>query len=81
MRTTLTLDEDVRGQLERRMRQTGKSFKDTVNETLRRGLAAQSAVKASKRFSGKTFPIEPQPGLNFDRVNELIEQIDGPWHR
>jgi len=30
-RTTITLDEDVRANLEADMRESGKSFKETVN--------------------------------------------------
>ncbi len=39
MRTTLTLDDDVAVQLEKRRKQSGQTWKAVVNETLRRGLA------------------------------------------
>jgi hypothetical protein len=38
MRTTLTIDPDVRLLLERRMSERGLSFKEAVNEALRDGL-------------------------------------------
>jgi hypothetical protein len=38
MRTTLTIDSDVRLLLERRMRERGLTFKDAVNGALREGL-------------------------------------------
>jgi len=38
MRTTLTLDDDVAMALHERARRTGRSFKDVVNEAVRRGL-------------------------------------------
>ena len=39
MRTTLTLDDDLFMALNERARSTGRSFKEVVNEVLRRGLA------------------------------------------
>jgi hypothetical protein len=39
MRTTITLDEDTRLLIERKMRERGLSFKDAVNEAIRAGLA------------------------------------------
>jgi predicted transcriptional regulator len=38
MRTTLTLDDDVAARLERLRRARGQSLRDTINDTLRRGL-------------------------------------------
>ncbi len=39
MRTTLTLDDDLFMALNERARATGRSFKEVVNEAVRRGLA------------------------------------------
>lgn len=39
MRTTLTLDDDLFMALNERARTTGRSFKDVVNEILRKGLS------------------------------------------
>ena len=38
MRTTLTLDDDLFMALNERARESGRSFKEVVNEALRRGL-------------------------------------------
>ena len=39
MRTTVTLDDDLAVQLERRRAERGVSFKEALNEAVRRGLA------------------------------------------
>ena len=39
MRTTLTLDDDLFMALSERARATGRTFKEVVNEAVRRGLA------------------------------------------
>jgi hypothetical protein len=54
MRTTLTIDPDVRLLLERRMRERGQGLKEAVNEALRRGL---STGEPSAPFSTPTFDM------------------------
>ena len=65
MRTTITLDEDVARDLEDRMRQTGASFKQTVNELLRVGLLETSRRKVPQPFivSARPMGLRPQPVL------------------
>lgn len=43
MRSTITLEPDVRTLVERRMRERDESFKTVVNEALRAGLAGGAA--------------------------------------
>jgi hypothetical protein len=81
VRTTLTLDEDVRAKLEAEMRKSGRSFKETVNETLRIGLNARRAAKPAKPFQIYARDLHARPGLNFDNIGELLEQIEGPFHK
>jgi hypothetical protein len=80
-RTTITLDEDVLAKLKAEMRKTGKSFKETVNETLRSGLFTQTKVDASKPFVIHAKDMKLKPGYNLDKVWELIDEIEGPYHR
>ncbi len=80
-RTTITLDEDVRAKLEAEMRKSGKSFKETVNETLRSGLFARQKASASKPFKVRPKAMGLKPGYSYDKVWELIEQIEGPDYK
>ncbi len=77
MRTTITLDEDVAKMLEKKVRRTGISFKQVVNETLRLGLCA------AKQPPRKPFVVKPlNLGLPpFEKVEELLEYLEGPEHR
>jgi len=81
VRTTLTLDDDVRAKLEAEMRRTGRSFKETVNETLRLGLTARREAKPAKRFEIYARDLGVRPGFNFDNIEELLDQLDGPMRR
>jgi len=78
-RTTLTLEADVVAKLKEQMRQNGASLKQTVNEALRRGLCAPS--EARKPFKVRARPLGLRPGLSYDSISSLLEEIEGPWHR
>jgi hypothetical protein len=72
----------VAAKLKAEARRGGHSFRDVVNETLRRGLLAKQSPVA-----GDIFRIEPRdlgdlkPGVALDNVSDLIEQVEGPLHR
>ena len=82
MRTTLTLDDDIAAKLEAEARRSGLSFKETVNTILRIGLAARRG-----RLPRQPYKVEPLPlelidkNLNFDNIEELFDQLDGPARR
>ena len=77
MRTTLTLDDDVASLLSKEARKSGEPFKQIVNRFLRLGLMA------SKQPARKRFVVKPvKLGLpHFEKVEELLEYLEGPDHR
>ena len=75
MRTTLTLDDDLAGILQRRSRKLGKSFKEIVNTTLRQGLTADF------KSTNHTVTVRPHdfgasPGIDLDRLNQLADELE-----
>ncbi len=80
MRTTLSLDDDVARLLNKESRKSGASFKEVVNHFLRLGLMA-SKRPARKPFVIKPWNLGPPSGLNFDNIGELLEALEGPYHR
>ena len=81
MRTTVTLDDDVIAKIKAKMQKTGASFKDVVNEMLRTGLVVSEKAAKQKPFKVNARPLGLRPGLNYDSTSELLEQIEGPWHK
>lgn len=77
MRTTLTLDPDVARALERIRKQHGVSFKQAVNQTLRRGLEAGKRTPARrKRFVTRTAD-HGRPLLgSFDDIAAVLAHLD-----
>lgn len=81
VRTTITLDDDVKAKLDQEARKNGKSFKEAVNYYLRLGLNAPRRTKPAKPFVVRARPLGLPPGLSYDNVEELIEQLEGPLHK
>jgi hypothetical protein len=81
VRTTLTLDDDVDAKLRAEARRTGQPLKSVINEALR------SSLQRNARGTSKPFKVKAKdfgalkPGVSLDNIGELIEALEGPWHR
>jgi hypothetical protein len=77
VRTTLTLDDDVAALLNKEVGKSGQPFKQVVNRVLRLGLTATTKPVR------KPFVVKPMKlGLpHFEKVEELLEFLEGPDHR
>ncbi len=77
MRTTLTIDDDVAIELERLRRERERSFKDVVNDALRRGLREMRArPKRRKPFRTTTYDMGPFL-VSIDNVAEALAHAEG----
>ena len=82
MRTTLTLDDDVAARLQAEARRSGRPFKTVVNEHLRTALAQRKAVKALPPFRVEPRAMGgPMPGLSYDNVGALLDEVEGARQR
>ena len=75
MRTTLTLDDDLGTALKEQARRTDQSFKQVVNDTLRRGLSpvlpeAEPTYKVRPHSSGF------RPGVDPLRLNQISDSLE-----
>jgi len=82
MRTTLTLDEDVAAKLRAEVRRSGRSFRDVVNDVIRRGLMNRQPAAPPGPFRVVARDLgDLQPGYDLDNIGDLIERIEGPLYR
>jgi predicted transcriptional regulator len=82
VRTTLTLDDDVAAKLKSLARRTGRAFREVVNDTLRRGMAATPLPRGREPFKVETRDLgQRRHGLGLDNIGELLDQVEGPLHR
>jgi hypothetical protein len=78
MRTTLTLDDDVAARLQAEARRSGRPFRTVVNEHLRASLARQKTLRTSPPFLVKPRSLGgPAPGVSYDNIGSLLEEIEG----
>jgi hypothetical protein len=78
VRTTLTIDDDVAEALRERAHRNRRSFKETVNEALRAGLASAGAGRGRNRV----YRLKPaslggvRPGFNLDKALALSDDLE-----
>lgn len=73
MRSTVTLDPDVDQQLRARMRERGTGFKETLNETLRRGLREDSAPLP---YQPPRFRSGVHSAVNLDKALDVVAELE-----
>jgi hypothetical protein len=81
VRTTLTIDDDIAALVEQEQRRTGDSFKGTVNRLLRRGLTVEEKDAGRAPFVVTPLYMGLHPGQNYDNIEALLEELEGPYHR
>ena len=77
MRTTLTLDDDLAARLKERAGRQNISFKQAVNDAIRRGLMKPDRIAESRPpFRVRTFTSDFQPGVDPLRLNQLVDDLE-----
>jgi hypothetical protein len=76
VRTTVTLATDVAAKLKKLAQRSGRSFKATLDEVLRKGLAAQERSASSKPFLVVPHSGGFRPGIDETKLNQLLDQLD-----
>lgn len=77
MRTTLTLEDDLAAKLKELASRRKVSFKEVVNDVLRRGMSAQGkGDRAAKPFRVVPFSSTFVPGVDPMKLNQLSDEIE-----
>ncbi len=78
MRTTLTLDEDIALELERRRRETDRSLKEEVNHLLRLGLLhEQQATELERPYRTRAVSTGRLLLGSLDDVADALSRAEG----
>jgi hypothetical protein len=77
MRTTLTLDEELARQLKKLASSTGRSFKEVVNEAIRKGLSLGDEPDPG----GRPFRVQAKacgfrPGVDPLKLNQIYDDLE-----
>lgn len=76
MRTTLTLEADLAKKLRELAHRRGQSFKQTLNEIVRRGLAAQAQRQPQERYQVRPHTGGFRAGIDPGKLNQLVDQLE-----
>jgi hypothetical protein len=72
----------VAARLQAEARRSGRPFKAVVNEHLRAALAQRKAAKVLPPFRVEPRNLGgPLPGLSYDNVGALLDEVEGPRQR
>ena len=80
MRTTVTLDPDVEQMLRDAMHERRQSFKQTLNEAIRKGLASKGAAADDEPFFVQARPLGLRAGIDPARLNQLSDELEVETH-
>jgi len=76
VRTTLTLEPDLAKKLKDLAHRKGMSFKQTLNEVVRRGLASQAQQQPAEPYSVVPHRGGFRPGIDPGKLNQLVDQLE-----
>lgn len=76
MRTTVTLDPDAERILREAMRQTGQSFKVTLNQAIRRGLSDTLPELDEPPFTVEAQDMGVLPGVDLANIHDLESELE-----
>jgi len=77
MRTTLTLDDDLAAQLRELAHRRKTSFKQVVNDLLRRGLTTpERSARPARAFRVRPFRSAFRPGVDPMKLNQLVDDLE-----
>ncbi len=76
MRTTVTLEPDVAAKLKKLAHKNQRSFKATLDEVLRRGLAARERAEPRTRFVVEPHSGGFRPGIDEAKLNQLVDHLE-----
>jgi len=77
MRTTLTLSDDIDVRLRKIAHEQNRSYKEVVNEVLRRGLDRLETAEPQPDYQVRTRNYGFQPGIDRDKLNQLYDELEG----
>lgn len=76
VRTTITLDDDVARLVDEEMHRTRRSFKQVVNDALRRSLGGPSIAETVEPYQVRPHKTTLLPGIDRGRLNALADELE-----
>lgn len=75
MRTTVTIDPELRTRVKELARERGVSFREALNDVLRRGLG-RGVQPGSQPYEVPARPLGLRPGIDLDKALALAAELE-----
>ena len=76
MRTTVTLEPDLAKKIKALAHRRKLSFKQTLNDLIRRGLTSPDRQETQTRFTVQPHAGGFRPGIDPGKLNQLVDQLE-----
>lgn len=76
MRTTVTLEPDLAKKVKALAHRRKLSFKQALNEVIRRGLTSSARQDTQPRYTLEPHPSGFRPGIDPGKLNQLYDQLE-----
>ena len=76
-RTTFKIDDDLYPKIKLKVKKTGASMKEVINQLIRTGLMSERVSLEKKgKFKVKPFDLGLRPGIDSTKLNQLYDEIE-----
>lgn len=76
MRTTVTLEPDLAKKVKALAHRRKLSFKQALNEVIRRGLTSPDRQEPQPKYTLEPHPSGFRPGIDPGKLNQLFDQLE-----
>lgn len=76
MRTTVTLEPDLAKKVKALAHRRGLSFKEALNEVIRRGLTSPATQETRAKYRVHPHVGGFRPGIDPGKLNQLVDQLE-----
>lgn len=76
MRTTVTLEPDLVKKIKDLAHRQGQSFKQALNDLIRRGLRSSRRPDPVTKYTVETHSGGFRPGIDSGKLNQLVDELE-----
>ena len=76
MRTTVNISDVLLSEIRSRAESTGRTFRQTLEETIKAGLVQQDGSNPPIRFRVRSHDLQLKAGFRHQSLNQLYDQLE-----